>query len=317
MEEKMTVLVTGGSGMLGYALQKVIKEKKRPGEEWIFIGSKDADLREIDETRTIFEKHMPTHVIHLAAIVGGVFKNMKNTCDILLTNQKINLNVYQVCKEIKVKKLISCLSTCVYPDKITYPITESMLHDGPPHPSNFGYSFAKRSIDAMNKCYRWQYGCPFVSVIPTSIYGPNDIFSVEDAHVIPGLINKVRMCKRANTPLVVWGTGKPLRQFIFSYDLAQLVIWAIREYDEEDNIFLSVDEKDEISIRELVEVIVEEYGFKGEVVFDDTKTDGQYKKTVSTAKLRKYLPDFKFTPIREGIRETIRWFEDNYDIART
>ncbi|XP_064094124.1 GDP-L-fucose synthase-like isoform X2 [Macrobrachium nipponense] len=317
MDEKVTILVTGGSGMLGYALQRVVKVEKRPNEEWIFINSKDGDLRDINQTRKVIEKYMPTHVLHLASAVSGMFRNIKFNSDVLLTNQSINTNVYQVCKDIKVKKLISCLSTCIYPDNVTYPITESMLHNGAPHITSIGYSFSKRMLDVMNRCYRMQYGCNFLSVIPTNLYGPNDNFSLEDAHVIPGLIHKVHRCKKEDTPLIVWGTGKPLRQFIFSYDLAKLMIWAIREYNDEENIFFSVDEDDEISIKELVEIVVEESGFKGDVVFDETKTDGQYKKTVSTAKMRQFLPDFKFTPIREGIRETIRWFEENYETART
>jgi GDP-L-fucose synthase len=123
------------------------------------------------------------------------------------------------------------LSTCIFPDKTTYPIDETMLHTGPPHSSNAGYAYAKRMIDVLNRCYNEEYGCQFTSVIPTNIYGPHDNFNLEDSHVIPGLIHKACIAKDAGTDFVVWGSGTPLRQFIYSNDLAKLMIWTLRSYD--------------------------------------------------------------------------------------
>merc|ERR1712137_379559 len=122
-----------------------------------------------------------------------------------------------------------------------------MVHNGPPHTSNEGYSYAKRMIDVQNRIYHRQYGCKFTSVIPTNIYGPHDNFNLEDSHVIPGLIHKCYLAKKNNTPLTVWGTGSPLRQFIYSEDLAKLFVWVLREYDSVDPIILSVDESAEVS----------------------------------------------------------------------
>lgn len=129
------------------------------------------------------------------------------------------------------KKLVSCLSTCIFPDKTSYPIDETMVHAGPPHTSNEGYAYAKRMIDVMNRAYGEEYGCKFTSIIPTNVYGLHDNFSIEDGHVIPGLMHKCLKAKRAGTPFTIWGSGTPLRQFIWAGDLANLTIWTLRHYE--------------------------------------------------------------------------------------
>lgn len=317
MAEKRVILVTGGSGLVGQAVRKIAEtEEKRENEQWVFLTSKDGDLCNREATKAIFEKYKPTHVIHLAAMVGGLFKNLKYNLDFLRNNILINDNVLHCCFEYKVEKCMSCLSTCVFPDKTIYPIDETMVHNGPPHDSNFGYSYAKRLIDVQNKAYHQQHGCNFTSVIPTNVFGPYDNFNLEDGHVIPGLINKIYHAKKEGKPFVVWGTGKARRQFIYSLDLARLMIWVLREYSEPSPIILSVGEEDEVSIKEAVEMIVEAMKFSGELTYDTSKSDGQFKKTASNAKLRKYRPDFKFTDIKQALRETCHWFEDNYDVAR-
>jgi len=264
----------------------------------------------------IFEKHKPTYVIHLAAKVGGLFHNMRKKVDFYRDNTLINDNVMECCRIHGVKKLVSCLSTCIFPDKTSYPIDETMVHNGPPHTSNMGYSVAKRMIDVLNHCYKDQYDLNYTSVIPTNIYGPHDNFSIEDGHVIPGLIHKCYMAKRDGTDFVIWGSGSPLRQFIYSEDLAELTVWTLRNYDSIEPIILSVDEAAEVSIKEVAEMVAEAMGFQGKVVCDTTKADGQHKKTASNAKLRTYLPDYKFKPIKEGIKKSVDWFVENYETAR-
>eukprot|EP00062_Callorhinchus_milii_P010297 gi/632955005/ref/XP_007893258.1/ PREDICTED: GDP-L-fucose synthase isoform X2 [Callorhinchus milii] len=249
-------------------------------------------------------------------MVGGLFRNMKYNLDFWRKNVAINDNVLHSAFEHGVTKVVSCLSTCIFPDKTTYPIDETMIHNGPPHSSNFGYSYAKRMIDVQNKAYHQQHGCTFTAVIPTNVFGPNDNFNMEDGHVLPGLIHKVHLAKKNNTPLVIWGTGTPRRQFIYSLDLARLFIWVLREYNEVEPIILSVGEEDEVSIKEAAESIVSAMDFKGKFVFDTSKSDGQFKKTASNSKLRKYLPDFKFTPFSQAIEETCNWFVANYESAR-
>jgi len=311
------ILVTGGSGLVGKAIQEVLAEEKLQNEQWVFLSSKDADLTDFAQTKALFERYHPTHVIHLAAMVGGLFKNMAHPVEFWLQNSSMNDNVLRCCHHYKVQKLVSCLSTCVFPDKTTYPIDETMIHDGPPHSSNEPYAYAKRMIDVQNRSYARQYGCNFTSIIPTNIYGPHDNWNLQDSHVIPGLVHKFYNAKRAGEKVVVCGTGAPLRQFIYSLDLAKLAIWVLRNYDLPEPIILSVDEQDEIRIRDVVDSIANAIGFDPEnIVYDHTKSDGQLKKTASNAKLRKLYPDFRFTPFAEGIAKTVKWFEDNYEIAR-
>uniref|UniRef100_A0A8C5DUJ5 GDP-L-fucose synthase n=1 Tax=Gouania willdenowi TaxID=441366 RepID=A0A8C5DUJ5_GOUWI len=314
----MRVLVTGGSGLVGRAIQHVVKEEggAKEGEEWIFLSSKDVDLMKEEETRAVFEKHRPTHVIHLAAMVGGLFKNMTSNLDFWRNNVHINDNVLQAALHVDAVKVVSCLSTCIFPNDTTFPIDESMIHNGPPHHSNFGYAYAKRMIDVHNRACFQQHGRLFTAVIPTNVFGPHDNFSISDGHVLPGLIHKTHNAQKEGTPLTVYGSGAPRRQFIYSLDLARLFLWVLRDYEEVEPIILSVGEEDEVSIKEAAEAVVEALGFKGEVLYDCSKADGQFKKTASNAKLRRYRPDFTFTPFKQALKDTCDWFVANYDSAR-
>ncbi|XP_057306166.1 GDP-L-fucose synthase-like [Hydractinia symbiolongicarpus] len=312
----LKILVTGGTGLVGKAIQQISEQDNLPNEEFVFLSSKDGNLTKLEEVEAIFEKHKPTHVIHLAALVGGLFKNLRANLDFFRQNMQINDNILACCHKYNVKKCVSCLSTCIFPDKTTYPIDETMVHNGAPHESNFGYSYAKRMIDVLNKGYKEQHGCNFTSVIPCNVFGPNDNFNIEDGHVLPGLIHKVYLAKKNGSPLTIWGTGKPLRQFIYSLDLARLFLLVLREYDDCSPIILSVDEKDEVSIKQAAEMIVEAMEFKNGVQYDTTRADGQYKKTASNEKLRKLWPDFKFTPMKQAMKESCDWFVKNYEIAR-
>nr|XP_002124066.1 GDP-L-fucose synthase [Ciona intestinalis]XP_026691007.1 GDP-L-fucose synthase [Ciona intestinalis] len=316
MATQKRILVTGGSGLVGQGIKAASEADKRSDEEFIYLCSKDADLTDREATKAVFKKHQPTHVIHLAAKVGGLYGNMRANLQFFRINSAINDNILSVAQEMGVKKVVSCLSTCIFPNETTYPIDETMIHNGPPHDSNYGYSYAKRMIDVMNKGFNQQYDTEFTAVVPTNVFGPFDNFNLEEGHVMPGLIHKVYKCKENNTPLTVWGTGRARRQFIYSKDLGRLFLWVLREYKETEPIILSVGEEDEISIKEAAEFVAKGFDFKGDFVYDTTRSDGQYKKTASNAKLRKYLPDFKFTPMDQAIRETCEWFTANYSTAR-
>ena len=304
------VLVTGGSGLVGKALQKVICDTGN-SKEWVFLNSSHGDLRSFQETQRIFQTYQPTHVIHLAAIVGGLFHNMKAGADFFDGNMRMALNVYRCAHEAGVQTLISCLSTCIFPDNTSYPIDETMIHNGPPHSSNEGYAYAKRMLDVLNRTYASQFGRQYTSVIPTNIYGPHDNFHLEHSHVIPGLIHKAFLCQDS---LTVFGTGAPLRQFIYSEDLAKLIVWTLEHYKSVEPLVLSVGPEQEVSIAKVAELIANEFGKS--ICYDTSKSDGQYKKTASNAKLKTLIPDFEFTPIEEGIRKTVEWFKQNTDTLR-
>ncbi|GFO12646.1 GDP-l-fucose synthase [Plakobranchus ocellatus] len=242
MAETKVILVTGGTGLVGNGIKAAVeKEGKSADEEWHFVSSKDADLQNRDAAESLFEKIKPTHVIHLAAMVGGLFRNLNHSLDFFRVNSQINDIVLSTSHKFGVKKVVSCIATCIFPDKTTYPIDETMLHNGPPHDSNFGNSFARRMIDVQNKGYHMQYGCNFTSVISTNVFGPYDNFSFEDGHVLPCLIRRAFDAKTNGTPFVIWGTGSPRRQFVYSLDLGRLFLWVMREYTEISPIILSVN----------------------------------------------------------------------------
>ncbi|CAE6450828.1 unnamed protein product [Rhizoctonia solani] len=314
------ILVTGGSGLVGAAIKYIIETEpegsrfgKRPGEKWIFASSSEGDLRDPAATTALFEKYKPTHVIHLAALVGGLFKNMKYKLTFLRDNVRINDNVLETSHQIKVKKLISCLSTCVFPDKVEYPLDENKIHLGPPHESNFGYAHAKRMVDVQNHAYNEEFGDNFTSAIPTNVFGPYDNFDLEDSHVIPGLIHKCYLAKKNGTPFIVSGTGKPLRQFIYSRDLAKLFIWMLRDYESVEPLILSVGEDEEVSIKSVADAIVKAVGFEGEYKFDTSRADGQFRKPASNRKLLELTGGFEFTPFDKALDETVKWFLENYN----
>jgi GDP-L-fucose synthase len=296
------VLVTGGKGLVGSALTADIK-----------IG-REFDLTRTNEVETMFHTHNPTHVIHCAGKVGGLGGNMNHKGEYFYDNIMMNTNVIEQARKSGVQKLVAFLSTCVFPDNVEYPLTEDKIHLGPPHFSNNAYAYAKRMADVQIRAYREQYGLNYTSVIPTNIYGPNDNFSLVHGHVMPMLIHKMYNTMKSGEPFVVWGTGTPLREFIYSKDVAKLTEWVLENYDESEPIILSTSH--EISIRDLVDILVQEFNFKGKVVFDDTKPDGQFRKPSDNSKIKQYLPNFEFTPIETGIRETVKWFIDNYENAR-
>ena len=202
----MKILVTGGTGLVGNGIQQI---QNNYTHQFVFLGSKDCDLLNLDNVKQLFEKEKPDCVIHLAACVGGLFKNMNYKVDMYEKNTLINCNILKCCHDYKVKKVVSCLSTCIFPDKTTYPINEEMLHEGPPHSSNYAYAYAKRMLDVQSKTYQEQYGDNFICVIPTNIYGEHDNYSLQDGHVIPALIHKCYLAKQRKEPFTVCGTGKP------------------------------------------------------------------------------------------------------------
>ena len=296
-------LITGGSGLVGSNIDAEIK-----------LGSKDGDLRDWAQVKNIFEKYKPTHVVHAAARVGGVGGNMKAKGEFFYDNIMINTNVLEACRIYNVKKVVSFLSTCIFPESIEYPLTEKKIHLGAPHWSNYGYAYAKRMLDVQTEVYRDQYNLDFVSVIPTNIYGLNDNFNLDSGHVIPSLIHKCYLAKTNNTDFNVWGSGTPLREFIYSKDIGKLTNWALENYDESEPIIFSTSH--EISIKDLVGLIVGIIGFEGDVVWQSDKPDGQFRKPSSNKKLMSYVPDFKFTPIEVGLKETIEHFTQNYPNLR-
>jgi GDP-L-fucose synthase len=296
------ILVTGGTGLVGSAINANVK-----------VG-RSYDLTNPIVCDSMFAEHNPTHVIHCAAKVGGLGGNMNYKGEYFYNNIMINTNVIESARKFGVTNLVSFLSTCIFPDNVEYPLTEDKIHLGEPHFSNYPYAYSKRMADIQIRAYREQYKLNYTSVIPCNIYGPNDNFSLEHGHVIPMLMHKLYLAQQNNTDFIVWGSGKPLREFIFSKDVAELAEWALYNYNESEPIIFSTS--NEISIKDLVDLLVKEFEFKGKVIFDTSKPDGQYRKPSDNSKLKSYLPNFQFTSIEDGIKETVKWFKENYETAR-
>lgn len=299
---KDTILVTGGYGLVGSALNADVR-----------VG-REVDLRDPHQVNNMYALHKPTHVVHCAAKVGGVGGNMSYKADYFYDNITINTNVIEGARLHGVRRLVNFLSVCVFPDNVQYPLTADKVHLGEPHHSNNAYAYAKRMSDVQINAYREQYGINYTSVIPTNIFGPNDNYSLVHGHVIPMLIHKLYLAQRNNTDFVVWGSGKARREFIFSKDLAQMVEFVLHHYHEPTPIILSTS--DEISIREIVDLLVELFNFRGRVVFDATKPEGQYRRPSDNTKILEYMPTFKFTPLYDAMKESVEWFITNYEVAR-
>lgn len=298
------ILVTGGSGLVG---------SQFIGKQYHKIGSKDYNLINQKESYHIIKREWDG-VIHTAGKVGGVGSNMKYKGKFFYNNIMMNTNVIESCRRADVENLVVFLSTCVFPNDVEYPLTEKKIHLGPPHTSNDAYAYTKRMMDIQIKAYREEYGLNYKAVIPTNIYGKHDNFNIENGHVIPSLIHKCFLARENGTDFEVWGTGKPLREFIYAKDVAELTEWVLTDYNESEPIILSTSE--EMSIKDVVGLVIQEMNYKGNVKWLSDKPDGQFRKPSDNSKIRNYLPDFKFTPIEEGIKETVKWFEENYNNIR-
>lgn len=223
----------------------------------------------------------------------------------------MNTNVIHYAKEFNVKKLIAFLSTCVFPDDIEYPLIEEKIHFGPPHHSNDAYAYSKRMSDIQIKSYNQQYGTKYFCVIPTNVYGPKDNYNLENGHVLPAIIHKCYLSIKYDTILELWGDGKSLREFIFSRDVSNICDRLLNEYNKTEPIILSNSE--EISIKEVANLVTKIMGYKKEIRWDKTKPSGQFRKPSDNTKLKKILKDFKFTNIEDGLNETIDFFVKNYE----
>lgn len=293
-------LITGGSGMVGSQFKEGIK-----------LSSIECDLKNQNEVNYAWKFWKPQYVIHLAAKVGGVEANMKSNADFFYDNVMINTNVIEACRKFGVERAAFFLSTCIFPDKIDYPLTEEKIHLGPGHQSNYGYSYAKRMAEVQVRSYNEQYKTKYFCVIPCNIYGPNDNFNLENGHVIPSLIHKVYLARENNLPYVeIWGNGGALREFIYSKDVVKITEKLLYETNFTGNIIVA--NNIEYPIVDILSYIIDIMNYKGEMKFLTDKPNGQFRKPSLTNKLESILGKQQYTPIYEGLKETIEWFENNY-----
>jgi GDP-L-fucose synthase len=302
------LLVTGHKGLLG---SKIIELDKNALTLDFRLDKSDSE----DKLTNFILKNKITHVIHCAARVGGVKSNIKYNADFLNENLKINLSIINSCKNTNVK-LLSLLSTCIYPDSsyINYPLTESQLHNGPPHNSNYGYAYAKRILQIQSESYRNQFGCNFITVIINNMYGEGDNFSIDDGHVIPSLIRKIYESKINNNTIKIWGNGEPLREFTYAMDAAKCILWILYNYNS--SIPINIGNNNEISIKELVIKIKNIIKCDSKVEYDISMPNGQFKKPMSIDYLNSLGYSGSWTNIDDGLDKTINWFKLNYPNVR-
>lgn len=303
------ILVTGGTGMIGKALQNIL------GDKGIYLSSKDCDLVDFNQTIRTFEKHKPEYVIHLAAKVGGVVANMNYLGDFFRENILMNTNVLEVSRLFDVKKVVSLLSTCIYPDKCEYPLVEQSVHSGRPHHTNYAYAHAKRMLDVQSRAYRDQYGCNFITAVPNNLFGKYDNYDLENGHVIPAMIRKFHEANQNNGDVVLWGSGDPLREFTYSEDLAKILVFLLENYDERDPI--NVGNTKEISIRDMANMIAEIMNFKGKIIWDSSRPDGQMRKPSDGSKLiQQGWSQDMYTDHQTALFETCKWSVEQYPNLR-
>lgn len=305
----MKYLITGGNGLLGNAFKSIMPNA-------IYPDRNEMDCTNYEEVSSIIGAYEPDVVIHLAAKVGGVQANMNDPFMFYHLNSVMNNNIMRACSLRQIPKLISCLSTCIYPSKyyVEYPLTENQLHYGPPHESNFGYAYAKRMVDIQTRAIRKQYGLKYISVIPNNMYGEHDNFHLIDGHVIPALIRKIWEAKINNKPTFeVWGDGQVFREFTYAKDIAKAILFCSENYDNESPI--NVGSTGEYLLSNVIELISKILEFNGEIVYDSSKPKGQIRKPSSNSKLKE-LGFNEYTSLETGLEQTCDWFRINYPNVR-
>ncbi|MEE8427914.1 MAG: GDP-L-fucose synthase [Gammaproteobacteria bacterium] len=304
MELDQKIYVAGHRGLVGSAIMRCLAS--RGYTNLITATSAEVDLRNQSKARSFFKEQTPEYVIIAAAKVGGILANDRYPADFIFDNLMIAANVIDAAHQYGVKKLLFLGSTCVYPKLAPQPLKEEYLLTGPLEPTNEWYAIAKIAGIKMCQAYRRQYGCQFVSAMPTNLYGSEDNFNLESSHVLPALIRKFYEAKQTkNSEVVVWGTGKPRREFLHVDDLADASLFLMQNYNGEEAINIGVGE--DISIADLAETIRDIIGYKGSIVFDRDKPDGTPRKLVDTSLINSIGWSPKIS-LGQGILSTVKWY---------
>lgn len=302
------IFITGHNGMVGSALERHIV--KMGHTNIIKIKSNDLDLRNQDLVYSFFQKNKPDYVIHAAGKVGGIKANNTYRAEFIYDNLMMEANVIHAAYLNKVKKLLFLGSSCIYPKLAPQPLKEEYLLSGYLESTNQPYAIAKIAGIEMCDSYRAQYGCNFISAMPTNLYGTNDNYHPENSHVLPALIRRIILAKKNNDPaVVIWGSGKPRREFMHVNDLADACYFLMQNYNEAG--LVNVGWGEDVSIKELAMLIATEVGYTGTLEFDTTKPDGTPRKLMDTTKLTNlgWKPSIK---LEEGIRKTIEEVRDRF-----
>ncbi|WP_061247355.1 GDP-L-fucose synthase family protein [Leptospira noguchii] len=313
MEKKSKIYIAGHKGLVGSAIERVLKKE---GYENI-LGKTHAELDLTEQSRVneFFETNRPEYVFLAAAKVGGIHANNTYPAEFIFSNLQIQNNIIDACFRFKTKKLLFLGSSCIYPKFAKQPMDEGQLLDGKLEPTNEPYAVAKIAGIVMCQSYNRQYGTNFISVMPTNLYGPGDNYHPENSHVLPALIRRFYEAKIKNLPeVIIWGTGKPLREFLYSDDMASACVFLMKNYDvtgdPKGGEHVNVGSGIEVSIRELAETVKEVVEYQGLLTFDLTKPDGTPRKLLDVSKLHKM--GWKH---QVGLKEGIRLAFEDYKMA--
>ncbi|MFQ5874589.1 MAG: GDP-L-fucose synthase family protein [Dehalococcoidia bacterium] len=306
------VVVTGGAGFLGSFVVGKLRER---GCETVFVPRRrDYDLREKEDVVRLFEEARPDVVVHLAAVVGGIGANREHPGKFFYENAIMGIQMIESARLYGVEKSVWVGTVCSYPKFTPVPFKEENFWNGYPEETNAPYGLAKKMLSVQLQAYRQEYGFKAAYLIPVNLYGPGDDFDEKTSHVIPALIRKCLEAKRCEAPkIVVWGTGRATREFLYVEDAAEAIVLAAERYDKPDPVNLGSGE--EINIRDLVGLIKKQVGYQGEVEWDTTKPDGQPRRRLDTARARVEFGWQAKMPFTVGLQRTIDWYAANYEKA--
>ena len=311
MNKNSKIYVAGHRGLVGSAIVRNLKKKGYTN----IIGRthSELDLMDTVAVRSFFEKEKLEYVVLAAAKVGGIQANSNYPADFIFENMQMQNNIIKVAHDSKVKKLLFLGSSCIYPKMCPQPIKEEYLLSGYLEPTNEGYALAKIAGLKMCQFYKRQYGDNFISCMPTNLYGPNDNYDLNNSHVMPALIRKFAEAKANNQASVeVWGTGKPLREFLYVDDMADACVFLLENYNGEEHV--NVGTGKELTIRQLAEMIQKIVGFKGQLKFNSEKPDGTMRKLLDVSKLENTGWKYK-VELEDGVKIAYKWYEENYKNA--
>ena len=307
MNEKK-VLLFGSNGLVGSSVKELFEKDKNV--ELIAATRDDADLFNYDSTRNIIEDNKPNIIINSAAKVGGIYANNKYRTTFLLDNLKININILEACINFPNIKIINLGSSCIYPLDAPTPIKESSLLDGKLEETNSPYAIAKIAGIELGKSLHSQFGHEVINLMPTNLYGPRDNFSDLNSHVIPGLIQRIHNAKiEKNKNVEIWGSGKPLREFLYVNDLADAIKFIINNNVRDE--LINIGSGEEITIKDLANLICEVIGYNGSLLFDSSMPDGNPRKLLDSSKINSLGWKAK-TKLKNGLEKTYKWYVENF-----
>ena len=307
MLKSAKIYVAGSNGMVGSAIVRALKAKGYIN--LVVKSSKELDLKNQQAVHDFFNQEQPEYVFLAAAKVGGIHANNTYPATFIYDNIMIQSNVIQAAYEFNVKKLLFLGSSCIYPKFAPQPIKEEYLLTGSLEPTNEAYAIAKIAGLKMCQFYKQQYGCNFISAMPTNLFGVNDNFNLENSHVLPALLRKFIEAKQNNKQEVtIWGSGTPMREFLFVDDLAEACLFLMENYNGIETVNIGTGE--DVSIKELAETIMKIVGFEGSLIFDASKPDGAPRKLLDVSKINN-LGWKHQTSLENGIQKTLNWIQKN------